>query len=419
MQERISFCPDCFPEPHQFAETYLPRFTFTGVSTPGAIQFTKPVLSRGVMYVGGSDGRLYAANAYDGEILWWAMAGGPIRHTPRVFQRTEDLGELGKLVTGEGVSFVSDDGCLYLVSGGTEGGVPYSMTKQKLGGEPLCTEGLVRDENGFIWLHTGSTSQLIDSTGRVDSGFVGPRGAIVFNKGSYVTVDGKTFVDGGPVNPALVRGSGGAYLDGFEKFVVGFRTGWFALVQPPYGDWYWVPLWCSTASNSPVGGVVFPASTPDAPPYIGSRSLLISSSHDAQMRSMVVNEQTGKTETETQCMEPAPAGGWTFGASVEKEVFACVSGDFHHAYPVPQYVGTSSTEGVFENKLFYHKHSQWSPYEDTQWIPSRMTISAFLPPSSARRDLCFLGSARGRTMALPRTPERKRHLAGPTIRRIG
>jgi outer membrane protein assembly factor BamB len=97
--------------------------TFVGGSCKGS-----PTLAGGTVYIGATDGKLYALNRSDGKVKWSFAAGGGIIARP--------------LVVGDMVYFGSDDHKLYAVD--TNGSLKWTFeTKEAVNCPPVYANGLV------------------------------------------------------------------------------------------------------------------------------------------------------------------------------------------------------------------------------------------------------------------------------------
>ncbi len=341
-----------------FPFAYRRAFSFAGVEA--GVQFTEPVISQGSVYVGGSDGRLYALNAQTGKLRWWVATGGPIRFPPAILQvrgTVQTRSGSFELIKFELIDVASDDGHLYTISIKPGARLPTSVERESLGGVPLGAplggSVLVQGENDDVLIHGPLQSFVVAPGATPDSAFFGPRvlgrGRVVglnFGGKALLLVPGVAGVIdppfGGDLNSALVRSSGVIYKDGHELLVAGFNEGWFALVERKKEQPKWVPLLQSTAGFSAVGGIVtaFPfdpgtASDPFWKNQEVSFSFLEASSHHRFARIVEWNFDRRRLEEKFTCPvgpSPGDAGVATWLPVETREVIR-----------IPEYIQNLST----------------------------------------------------------------------------
>lgn len=241
-------------------------WTFAGLS-PGTT-FTQPVASLGRVYVGGSDGRLYALNAQTGDLLWWVSTGAPIRYPPAIRQSRQQINSIFATtlepVQMEGIMVSSDSGNIYSIAIGPADPAPLSIERTVLGGTPVCAPNsyglqLFRGPGDVFSTNFGPLPVHEVST----DGFIGPNNSIILNHtgflGAIMTEPFGLFPlhIPGPLGVKSVRPSRSIYHSGIEELVAGFSDGWFALASDPTTP-EWVPLKESPVSSPSTGGIVDP-----------------------------------------------------------------------------------------------------------------------------------------------------------------
>lgn len=255
---------------------FTSRFVFTGPpgTPPGAITFTKPVVSLGTAYAGGSDGKLYAINAQTGEVRWFLPTMGPIRFPPAITQSRNQAGNT-TVIQQEGIAFASDDGYLHVAMVSPISNLPISVpTPTYLGGPPICAPTgnarvLSRLPDGNVALNGVSLNS------KATNAFLGPEdpngsaGLVIVLDNTVKTAEGDAIAPGvgalTPLTAARVRPSGAVFHDtGEELLLAGLDTGWQALVEQPFGSRQltWIPTAQNIRGAAMISGIAVPFDTP-------------------------------------------------------------------------------------------------------------------------------------------------------------
>jgi RHS repeat-associated protein len=242
------------------------------------VRFTEPVVSGGLVYAGGSDGKVYCLHAETGATQWYNSTFGAVRYPPVIVRKAGMLpdGKTGN--AGERLLYVSDDGNLYKLDI-----PPYPQDRKifdvvAIGGTPLCAptgdgDTLARRWDGVILLN----GEPLPGNPKNPGAFFGPNSrlgrVIVLVEGDgipgKITVPGRCEIampEPGKLNPNLVRPSNtpfgaGPYYDE-EILVAGFRLKWYGLVMRQSSDsMYWKQcFYCPTTKGGdkqgPIGGLV-------------------------------------------------------------------------------------------------------------------------------------------------------------------
>lgn len=217
--------------------------------TPG---LSSPAVVGGVVYIGASDGKLYAINETTGALLWTYTTGGPIKSSPAV---------------GSGlVMFGSDDGTFYSVNTATHTLAWSVVCGQPVQGSPAISGADVYWGSGATGMDTpnqtagklwsrpvvGGSGWEFDAHGGVPAPCIGPNGSIYIGSGngSVYKVDRDThaaiweFKTIGPVltNVSIGKDPGGTY-----RVVIG--SCYLPYQEPNGHDGLWYVLDSTTAEQ--------------------------------------------------------------------------------------------------------------------------------------------------------------------------
>ncbi len=153
----------------------VPHLVLFWTSSAGSSVESSPAVVNGVVYVGSSDGRLYAFNSQTGATRWIATTGSFVRSSPAV---------------ANGVVYVgSDDGRLYAFNSQTGAKLWVATTGSFVESSPAVVNGVVYvgsfDQKLYAF-HYGTTNLIVTSISPTS----GPaRG------GTTITITGHSFTD--------------------------------------------------------------------------------------------------------------------------------------------------------------------------------------------------------------------------------
>jgi outer membrane protein assembly factor BamB len=263
---------------------------------------SSPAVVNGTVYVGSSDGSLYAVDAVTGEAQWTFETGGPVRSSPAVVEDTVYVGsddnhlyavdaasgeETWRFQTREAVasSPAVVNGTVYVGSDGTD---VYAVdaasgegewTRQTGGGESAAPA--VVDDTVYVWNIDGTVTALDAATGDrqwvvgTEDAASTPDGTL--DAGTGVSVDRPTTVAPGDAQPPLQASgalrSSPAVANG--TVYVQRQSGTVVALDAVTGDRQWSAGMSGTgdSSTSGDGGIPARASTADDQPgTVGARS---------------------------------------------------------------------------------------------------------------------------------------------------
>jgi len=272
------------------------RFEFSGkpYCTGGSKRFTEPVVSRGVAYVGCSDGRLYVLNARTGSLIDYVATCGPIRQSPAVSQGGYGSWpnvNLMRYETADYVVFASDDGFLYSAAFNIDQNRIVDVNSTPTDGIAMSPprasgEVLVKAYGGdkFKWLDVSGKEIMSIPAAGIAGCFLGPEYA--GSNAFFNTTDGSGYVilgnmakvnyppGAGHTKLELARPSGayayykteppGNPYQPYTPLTVGFTGGWWSLLDNTMGllpgkpSWLWIKLATGPRGQSPGGGLIIP-----------------------------------------------------------------------------------------------------------------------------------------------------------------